>query len=83
MLQDKRRNKRVSSVVGGVGASRSKKDKKDKDKESEVPGEANEGLVLALGSLLTAIRTDNTDLAIRSFRSAFKALVEEQSGWFR
>jgi len=32
MLQDKRRNKRVSSVVGGVGASRSKKDKKDKEK---------------------------------------------------
>tara|TARA_R100000742_G_C4274730_1_gene94854 strand:+ start:211 stop:456 length:246 start_codon:yes stop_codon:yes gene_type:complete len=81
MLQDRRRNKKVSSVVGGVGASRSKKDKKSKD--SEAPGETNEGLVLALGSLLTAMRTDNPDLAIRSFRSAFKALVEEQSGWFR
>lgn len=86
MLQNRRRQRIASIIIGSMGGTPSSADdeshymnkemssdsyeKKDMEKKSDYSGDA---LEMACGTMLAAIRADDVGLLCRAFKAAYKA----------
>lgn len=88
MLQNRRRHRIASIIIGNMGGTPSSADKEShymneevsdssEKKESDYSGDA---LEMACGTILAAIRSDDVGLLCRAFKAAFKAceMYEEE-----
>ena len=88
MLQNRRRHRIASIIIGSMGGTPSSADKEShymnqelsdtpEKEESDTSGDA---LEMACGTMLAAIRADDVGLLCRAFKAAFKAceMYEEE-----